>query len=364
MRFDKKEIILGGGIEITKNINDISLRVCMWENGIFDKISGLESQYVYDENGHYIGHDDCFDVSYYPTYNIKSAEFYIQTEITFYANRSVIKNKFPDIADALMQGNHNLILTTEEKDIIYEVFTDYMVRNCRDIYNCNTFRELTNAINKEFEKGENIMQNSRLEKEIQELKDYRKSYDPARFLSGKHFDENGMINQKEFLVADIILLLNELKPYEVQADDSQIKAFLEQKDEKLCDGDKSCIEMSSTEDYTCNNIRITLNEQEDKCTALISLSANYGVEGITDAYIMCEFESEEEFYDLYYLTQDICFNHNGTNYYATASVLNNSSISLYDYDKDEYIGEFDGYPAIEEVQEFIDKELSKEDAER
>lgn len=145
MNLKKEDIIFEDEIMIEGE--EINAYLC--ENNKLDEIAGLNSKYDYN-NGEYIGHNDNWNVNYYPTYNYVSKDFYIDVSITLYCSEEELIKNYPDISNIILnyylnnRYSYTSIQNISEEDLslIFKEFKNYCIMDCKETYGCNNFKDL------------------------------------------------------------------------------------------------------------------------------------------------------------------------------------------------------------------------------
>ena len=164
---------------------------------------------------------------------------------------------------------------------------------------------------------------TRLEKVIEEVKSVRTGSGCAWI-----FDENGNIRD-DVLVGDVLPLLEELKEYEIDITDEEIEEFINDKETK---GDNTYNWGANTS----NDLQIHSQEYYDEITMVIAVHLRGDVRANYSDYFAVKMRGFYEFYELESMLQhkDI------TNTLVADINLMSEGYSVYDYERDEDLGEF------------------------
>lgn len=164
---------------------------------------------------------------------------------------------------------------------------------------------------------------TRLENVIEEVKTaHTGSYRPWIF------DENGNIRE-DVLVGDVIPLLEELKEYEIDITDEETEAFINDEETK---GDNTYNWGANIS----NDLQIHSQEYDDEITMVIAVHLRRDVRANYSDYFAVKMRGFYEFYELESMMQ---YKHI-TNTLAADINLMSEGYSVYDYERDEDLGEF------------------------
>ena len=164
---------------------------------------------------------------------------------------------------------------------------------------------------------------TRLENVIEEVKAAR---------AGAHrpwiFDENGNIRE-DVLVGDVIPLLEELKEYEIDITDDEIKEFIRDKETK---GDNTY----NWNANISNDLLINSQEHNDEVTLVMAVHLRGDIRVNYSDYFAVKMRGFYDFYELESMIQ----HKNITDALVADINLMDEYYAVYDYEHDEYLGEF------------------------
>lgn len=164
---------------------------------------------------------------------------------------------------------------------------------------------------------------TRLEKVIEEVKAAHTGVNRPWI-----FDENGNMRE-DILVGDVLPLLEELKEYEIDISDDEIKEFINDKKTK---GDNTYNWNANISD----DLQIHSQEFDDELTLVIAVHLRGDIRANYSDYFAVKMRGFYEFYELESMLQ-----HKHITDTLVADInLMDEYYSVYDYEHDEDIGEF------------------------
>ena len=142
------------------------------------------------------------------------------------------------------------------------------------------------------------------------------------------FDENGNMRE-DVLVGDVLPLLEELKEYEIDITDGEIEEFIRDKETK---GDNTY----NWNANISNNLLITSQEHNDEVTLVMAVHLRGDIQVNYSDYFAVKMRSFYDFYELESMIQ----HKNITDALVADINLMDEYYAVYDYEHDEYLGEF------------------------
>ena len=164
---------------------------------------------------------------------------------------------------------------------------------------------------------------TRLENVIEEVKAVRTGAGRAWI-----FDENGNLRE-DVLVGDVIPLLEELKEYEIDTTDEEIKEFINDEETK---GDNTY----NWNANISNELLIYSQEYDDEITMVIAVHLRGDIRANYSDYFAVKMRGFYEFYELESMLQ----HKNITDTLVADINLMDEGYGVYDYEHDNDLGEF------------------------